>query len=74
MNAIFFRAHLTVFNLFVKSPLVKLQLVSLSFSFSLSLSLCLYYIMVVFCFTEDYDGALSVLTEMAYLAQERGGK
>ena len=24
--------------------------------------------------TEDYDGALSVLTEMAYLAQERGGK
>ena len=29
---------------------------------------------MVSCFlSEDYDGALSVLTEMTYLAQERGG-
>ena len=28
----------------------------------------------LFSFTEDYDGALGVFTEMAYLAQERGGK
>lgn len=26
------------------------------------------------CVTEDYDGALGVFTEMAYLAQESGGK
>ena len=31
-------------------------------------------VILLFFLTEDYDGALGVFTEMAYLAQERGGK
>ena len=68
----------------MKSLPAKFQLVRI-LSYQISLSLSLYYLShsqhrnILFLnvdhqITEDYDGALSVLTEMAYLAQERGGK
>lgn len=66
----------------MKSLPAKFQLVRiLSYQISLSLSILshsqhrnILFLNVDHQITEDYDGALSVLTEMAYLAQERGGK